>query len=71
MNTIKYLTQNTNHKHEVEPSLEEIKHTTGDLPDKMSLDNGYMSGDNLEAFDGKDIDVYIATGSAFSKKGRV
>ena len=28
----------------------------------MILDNGYMSGDNLEAFDGKDIDVYVATG---------
>ena len=25
----------------------------------MILDNGYMSGDNLEAFDGKDIDVYL------------
>jgi len=36
----------------------------------MSLDNGYMSGDNLEAFDGKDIDVYIATGKGEKKDQR-
>jgi hypothetical protein len=27
----------------------------------MSADNGYMSGDNLEALDGSPVDVYIAT----------
>jgi len=71
-----HLTQKANDKQEVEPALEEIKETTGNLPDKMSLDNGYMSacavhlsacghaqagadrsGDNLEAFDGKDVDA--------------
>ena len=57
-----HLTQNANDKQEVDPAIEEIEETTGGLPDKMSLDNGYMSGDNLEAFDGKDIDVYMATG---------
>ena len=57
-----HLTQNANDKHEVEPALEEIKETTDDLPDKMTLDNGDMSGDNLESFDGKEIDVYVATG---------
>jgi len=62
-----HLTQNANDKQEVEPALKEIKETTGDLPDKMSLDNGYMSGDNLESFDGKDIDVYIATGKGDKK----
>jgi len=33
-------------------------------PDVMSLDNGYMSGNSLAAFDDPDIDidVYIATG---------
>jgi transposase len=57
-----HLSQNANDKQEVVSALEEIKETTGELPDEMSLDNGYMSGDNLEAFEGKGIDVYIATG---------
>ncbi|MBW1614859.1 MAG: transposase, partial [Deltaproteobacteria bacterium] len=65
-----HLTQKANDKQEVEPALEEIKETTGNLPDKMSLDKGYMSGDNLEAFDGKDIDVYIATGKGEKKDQR-
>lgn len=65
-----HLTQNANDKQEVKPALEEIKETTGDLPDKMSLDNGYMSGDNLEAFDGKDVDVYVATGKGEKKDQR-
>jgi len=65
-----HLTQKANDKQEVEPALEEIKETTGNLPDKMSLDNGYMSDDNLEAFDGKDIDVYIATGKGEKKDQR-
>ncbi len=65
-----HLSQNANDKQEVDPALKEIKETTDDLPDKMSLDNGYMSGDNLESFDGKDIDVYIATGKGEKKDQR-
>jgi len=65
-----HLTQNANDKKEVKPALKEIKETTGDLPDKMSLDNGYMSAENLEAFDGKDIDVYIATGKGEKRDQR-
>jgi len=34
----------------------------------MSLDNGYMSGNNLESFDGKEIDVYVATGKGEKKR---
>ena len=49
-----HLSQNANDKREVDPALEEIKETTGHLPDKMSLDNGYMSGNNLESFEGKE-----------------
>ena len=62
-----HLSQNANDKREVEPALEKIKETTGDLPDEMSLDNGYMSGNNLESFDGKEIDVYVATGKGRKK----
>ena len=65
-----HLTQNANDKQEAYPAVEEIEETTGGLPDKMSLDNGYMSGDNLEAFDGKDIDVYMATGKGEKKDQR-
>lgn len=36
----------------------------------MSLDNGYMSGNNLEAFEGKETDVYIATGKGEKKDHR-
>jgi transposase len=56
-----HLSQKANDKQEVELALKEVKETTGELPEKMSLDNGYMSGSNLEAFKGTDIDVYIAT----------
>ena len=65
-----HLTQNANDKQEVAPALEEIKETTDDLPDKMSLDNGYMSGNNLEAFEDKETDVYIATGKGEKKDHR-
>ena len=65
-----HLTQNANDKKEVEPALEEIKETTDELPDKMSLDNGYMSGENLGSFDGKEIDAYVATGKGEKKDQR-
>jgi transposase len=65
-----HLTQNANDKKEVKPGLKEIKDTTGDLPDKMSIDNGFMSGANLEAFEDTDIDVYMATGKGEKKDQR-
>jgi len=57
-----HVSMNANDKQEVGPAVVEIKETTGDLPDTMSLDNGYMSGSNLEEFKNEDIDVYIAVG---------
>jgi len=57
-----HLSQKANDKEEVELALKEVEETMGSLPEKMSLDNGYMSGSNLEAFEDKGIDVYIATG---------
>jgi len=65
-----HLTQNANDKKEVKKALKEMKETTDELPDKMSLDNGYMSGNNLEAFEDKEIDVYIATGKGEKKDHR-
>jgi transposase len=57
-----HLTQNENDKKEVKPALEQIQQTTGDLPEKMSLDNGYSSAANLEELDKQQIDAYVATG---------
>ena len=65
-----HLTQNANDKKEVKKALKEMKKTTDKLPDKMSLDNGYMSGNNLEAFEDKEIHVYIATGKGEKKDHR-
>ena len=65
-----HLSLNTNDKNEVKPGLNEIKDTTGRLPDKMSADNGYMSGDNLEELSDTQIDAYIATGKGEKKDSR-
>jgi hypothetical protein len=56
-----HLSQNANDKQELKPALEQVNETTGAFPDKLSADNGYMSGDNLEALDESPVDVYIAT----------
>lgn len=56
-----YLSQSANDKKEVEPALNTLQETTGQLPSKMSFDNGYMSGDNLEAIEVAKLDAYVAT----------
>ena len=57
-----HVSQNANDKKEAKPAIEEIKENTGEVPDKMSSDNGYFSGENIEAFENENIDVYMATG---------
>ena len=44
-----HLSQNANDKKEIDPALQNIQTTIGKVPEKMSFDNGYMSGNNLEA----------------------
>jgi len=56
-----HLSQSANDQHELEPALEQVEKTTGQLPEKMSADNGYMSGDNLNGLEDKSVDAYIAT----------
>ena len=56
-----HLSQNANDKQEIKPALVAIKEATGKLPEIMSADNGYMSGDNLQALEDSPIDIYIAT----------
>ena len=62
-----HLTQSANDKQEVTEALQEIEKTTGKNPEIMSLDNGYMSGSNLDSLSKTDIDVYVATGKGERK----
>ena len=55
-----HVSQHANDKQEVEPALAALKETTDQLPDKMSLDNGYYSGDNLEALEQAKVEAYVA-----------
>lgn len=64
-----HVSQAANDKQEVAAALESIEAVTGRLPDKMSLDNGYMSGDNLETLEEAQVDSYIATDRG-EKRGR-
>lgn len=56
-----HVSQNANDKKEVEAGLESIQESAGKLPEKMSLDNGYFSGENLQALEKSGVDTYIAT----------
>lgn len=65
-----HLSQNANDKQEIEPAIQSVKEATGRLPEKLSADNGYMSGDNLNALEESSIDTYIATDKG-EKKNKV
>lgn len=56
-----HISQNANDKQEIEPALKALQDTAGRLPDQLSADNGYMSGDNLQALEQSSTDAYIAT----------
>lgn len=56
-----HISFNANDKQEILPALKALQETTGRLPDKMTADNGYMSGANLEALEKSTVDAYIAT----------
>lgn len=62
-----HLSQNANDKKEIDPAIEAIQESTGTLPSKLSADNGYMSGDNLEALENADLDAYVATNKGEKK----
>lgn len=57
-----HVSQNANDKQEVKTALESIEKNTGRLPEKMTMDNGYESGDNLKSLDDSKVEGYIATG---------
>ncbi|MDO8843715.1 IS1182 family transposase, partial [Methylicorpusculum sp.] len=57
-----HLSLNANDMQEVEPALTALQDSTGRLPDQLSADNGYFSGNNLEAFAQQGVDAYLAPG---------
>jgi len=56
-----HISQNANDKQELEPALAALQDCAGRLPDQLSADNGYFSGDNLQALEQSGTDAYIAT----------
>lgn len=65
-----HLSQNANDKKEIDPALRNIQTTIGKVPAKMSFDNGYMSGNNLEAIEAANLDAYVATDKG-EKKSKI
>jgi hypothetical protein len=65
-----FISQNVNDKKEIKPAIEKMLETTGELPSKISVDNGYMSADNLESLEALGIDAYVATNKG-EKKNKV
>jgi len=49
-------------------ALEQAEATMGRLPEKLSADNGYMSGENLEKLEQAQVDGYVALGREGKKK---
>ena len=66
-----HVSTHANDQHEVEASLAAIEENTGQLPEKMSLDNGYFCGDNLAALEEQEVDAYVAVdrGERVAAKG--
>ena len=56
-----HISQNANDKQEVETGLQALQESTGRLPQQLSADNGYWSGDNLPALEQSSVDAFIAT----------
>ena len=57
-----HISQNANDQKEVKPALAAVAEATDGCPvEKMSLDNGYSSGPNLQELDDANIDAYVAT----------
>ena len=55
-----HVSQKANDKNEVSEALDQIQENTETLPEKMSLDNGYFSGINLEILEESKVDAYVA-----------
>lgn len=56
------LSNHPNDKQEAVPTLEAIPTEQIGQPDGAALDNGYFSQTNIEAFEARGVEPYIATG---------
>lgn len=57
-----HLTQSENDKTELKDALTNINENTDSLPDKLSLDCGYITAENITSLSNLKIDAYIASG---------
>ena len=55
------VSQQANDAQEVAPAWDEVEETSGRLPEKLSLDNGYYSGKNLQETSDRKVEAYLAT----------
>ena len=56
-----HVSQQANDSQEVARALDEMEETSGRLPEKLSLDNGYYSGKNLQEVSDRQVEAYVAT----------
>ena len=56
-----HVSQQANDAQKVSQALDEVEETSGRLPEKLSLDNGYYSGKNLQETSDRKVEAYIAT----------
>jgi transposase len=66
------VTQNCTDYHQLKPQIENMVDNLGELPQglKMSLDNGYYSGANLQYLEKREIDGYIPDSKQVQKMKR-
>ena len=56
-----HVSQQANDSQEVAQALDEVEETSGRLPEKLNLNNGYYSGKNLQEVSDRQVEAYIAT----------
>lgn len=56
-----HISQHANDKQEIEPALTVLQDAVEQLPVRLSVDNGYWSGANLQALAQQGVDAYMAT----------
>lgn len=64
------VTQEANDVKQLVPMMEQTKENTGTEPEKVLADAGYFSEENVEAFEGKKTEPFIAVANEFKEKQR-
>ena len=65
------VTQEANDVRQLIPMLEQVKEETGEEPQNLLADAGYFSEDNLDGFEDKNTEPYIAVANDFKEKQRL